>query len=154
MPAGGPNLLAAPNGEGKTTSTPALPAGPCVSVKPIGHRTMTATTGPPDISEQAVTPARPAPPPMEKDWVLIGLVVAAISLIVALIGLGAMGFFHLDGRIDSIDSRIDSLDSRIDAQGAELRTAISAQGAELREGFKHVDQRIDGLYDLIAQGRR
>ena len=126
---------------------------------------MTTTKGPPDISEQAVTPARPAPPPTEKDWVLIGLVVAAISLIVALIGLGAMGFFHLDGRIDSIDSRIDSLDSRIDAQGAELRTAIGAQGAELRaaidaqgaelrEGFKHVDQRIDGLYDLIAQGRR
>ncbi len=108
---------------------------------------MTTTKGPPDLSEQAVTPARPASPPMEKDWVLIGLVVAAISLIVALIGLGAMGFFHLDGRIDSLDSRID-------AQGAELRTAISAQGAELREGFKHVDQRIDGLYDLIAQGRR
>ena len=101
---------------------------------------MTTTKGPPDISEQAVTPARPAPPPTEKDWVLIGL-------IIALIGLGAMGFFHLDGRIDSLDSRID-------AQGAELRTAISAQGAELREGFKHVDQRIDGLYDLIAQGRR
>ena len=126
---------------------------------------MTTTKGPPDISGQAVIPARPAPPPMEKDWVLIGLVVAAISLIVALIGLGAMGFFHLDGRIDSIDSRIDSLDSRIDAQGAELRTAIGAQGAELRaaidaqgaelrEGFKHVDQRIDGLYDLIAQDRR
>ncbi len=72
---------------------------------------MTTTKGPPDLSEQAVTPARPAPPPMEKDWVLIGL-------IIALIGLGAMGFFHLD--------------SRIDAQGTELRVAISAQGAELR----------------------
>ena len=100
----------------------------------------TTTKGPPDLSGQAVTPARPAPPPTEKDRVLIGLVITVI-------GLGAMGFFHLD-------SRIDSLDSRIDAQGAELRTAISAQGAELREGFKHVDQRIDGLYDLIAQGRR
>ncbi len=109
---------------------------------------MTATKGPPDLSEQAVTPARPAPPPpMEKDWVLIGLVVAAISLIVALIGLGAMGFFHLDTRIDSLDSRIDSLDSRIDAQGAELRTAMA-------EGFRDINQRIDGLYDLIAQGRR
>ncbi len=125
---------------------------------------MTTTKGPPDLSEQAVAPARPAPP-MEKDRVLIGLVVAAISLIVALIGLGAMGFFQLDSRIDSLDSRIDSLDSRIDAQGAELRAAIGAQGtelraaidaqgAELREGFKHMDQRIDGLYDLLAQGRR
>ena len=90
---------------------------------------MTATTGPPDISEQAVTPARPAPPPMEKDGVLIGLVVAAISLIVALIGLGAMGFFHLDGRIDSLDSR-------------------------MAEGFRDINQRIDGLYDLIAQGKK
>ena len=94
---------------------------------------MTATTGPPDISEQAVTPARPAPPPMEKDRVLIGLVITVI-------GLGAMGFFHLD-------SRIDSLDSRIDAQGAELRTAMA-------EGFRDINQRIDGLYDLIAQGRK
>ena len=51
---------------------------------------MTTTKGPPDISEQAVTPARPAPPPMEKGGVLIGLVVAAIGLIVAVIGLGAM----------------------------------------------------------------
>ena len=90
---------------------------------------MTTTKGPPDISEQAVTPARPAPPPMEKDWVLIGLVVAAISLIVALIGLGAMGFFHLDGRIDSLDSR-------------------------MAEGFRDINQRIDGLYDLIAQGKK
>ncbi len=94
---------------------------------------MTTTKGPPDLSEQAVTPARPAPPSMEKDRVLIGLVVAAISLIVALIGLGAMGFLHLD--------------SRIDAQGAELRTAMA-------EGFRDINQRIDGLYDLIAQGRR
>ena len=86
----------------------------------------TATKGPPDLSEQAVTPAQPAPPPMEKDWVLIGL-------IIALIGLGAMGFFHLDNRID--------------AQGAELRTAMA-------EGFRDINQRIDGLYDLIAQGRR
>ena len=93
---------------------------------------MTTTKGPPDLSEQAVAPARPAPP-MEKDRVLIGLVVAAISLIVALIGLGAMGFLHLD--------------SRIDAQGAELRTAMA-------EGFRDINQRIDGLYDLIAQGRR
>ncbi len=145
---------------------------------------MTATTGPPDISEQAVTPARPAPPPMEKDWVLIGLVVAAISLIVALIGLGAMGFFHLDNRIDAqgaelrtaigaqgaelrtaidtqgaelraaIDVQGAELRAAIDVQGAELRAAIDAQGAELREGFKHVDQRIDGLYDLIAQGKK
>ncbi len=111
----------------------------------------TATKGPPDLSEQAVTPAQPAPPPMEKDWVLIGL-------IIALIGLGAMGFFHLDSRIDSLDSRIDAqgaeLRTAISAQGAELRTAIDAQGAELREGFKHMDQRIDGLYDLIAQIRR
>ena len=90
---------------------------------------MTTTKGPPDLSEQAVTPARPAPPPMEKDWVLIGLVVAAISLIVALIGLGAMGFFHLDGRIDSLDSR-------------------------MAEGFRDINQRIDGLYDLIAQGKK
>ncbi len=102
---------------------------------------MTTTKGPPDISGQAVIPAQPAPPPpMEKDGVLIGLVVAAIGLIVAVIGLGAMGFFHLDNRID--------------AQGAELRAAIDAQGAELREGFKHMDQRIDGLYDLIAQGKK
>ena len=90
---------------------------------------MTTTKGPPDLSEQAVTPARPASPPMEKDWVLIGLVVAAISLIVALIGLGAMGFFHLDGRIDSLDSR-------------------------MAEGFRDINQRIDGLYDLIAQGKK
>ena len=90
---------------------------------------MTTTKGPPDLSEQAVTPARPAPPPMEKDGVLIGLVVAAISLIVALIGLGAMGFFHLDGRIDSLDSR-------------------------MAEGFRDINQRIDGLYDLIAQGKK
>ena len=88
---------------------------------------------------------------MEKDWVLIGLVVAAISLIVALIGLGAMGFFHLDSRIDAQGAE---LSTAIGAQGAELRAAIDAQGAELREGFKHVDQRIDGLYDLIAQDRR
>ena len=101
---------------------------------------MAATTGPPDVSGQAVIPARPAPPPMEKDRVLIGLVVAAIGLIVAVIGLGAMGFFHLD-------NRIDSLDSRIDAQGAELRTAMA-------EGFRDINQRIDGLYDLIAQGRK
>ena len=90
---------------------------------------MTTTKGPPDLSEQAVTPARPAPPSMEKDRVLIGLVVAAISLIVALIGLGAMGFFHLDGRIDSLDSR-------------------------MAEGFRDINQRIDGLYDLIAQGKK
>ena len=90
---------------------------------------MTTTKGPPDLSEQAVTPARPAPPPMEKDRVLIGLVVAVISLIVALIGLGAMGFFHLDGRIDSLDSR-------------------------MAEGFRDINQRIDGLYDLIAQGKK
>ncbi len=118
---------------------------------------MTTTKGPPDLSEQAVAPARPAPP-MEKDRVLIGLVVAAISLIVALIGLGAMGFFQLDSRIDSLDSRIDAqgaeLRAAIGAQGTELRAAIDAQGAELREGFKHMDQRIDGLYDLLAQGRR
>ena len=102
---------------------------------------MAATKGPPDISGQAVIPAQPAPPPpMEKDGVLIGLVVAAISLIVAVIGLGAMGFFHLD-------SRIDSLDSRIDAQDTELRTAMA-------EGFRDINQRIDGLYDLIAQGRK
>ncbi len=94
---------------------------------------MAATTGPPDVSGQAVIPARPAPPPMEKDGVLIGLVVAAIGLIVALIGLGAMGFFHLD--------------SRIDAQDTELRTAMA-------EGFRDINQRIDGLYDLIAQGRK
>ncbi len=90
---------------------------------------MTTTKGPPDLSEQAVTPARPASPPMEKDRVLIGLVVAVISLIVALIGLGAMGFFHLDGRIDSLDSR-------------------------MAEGFRDINQRIDGLYDLIAQGKK
>ncbi len=122
---------------------------------------MTTTKGPPDLSEQAVTPARPAPPPME-DRVLIGLVVAAISLIVALIGLGAMGFFHLDNRIDAqgaelrtaIGAQGAELRAAIDAQGTELRTAIDAQGAELREGFKHMDQRIDGLYDLIAQSGR
>ena len=124
---------------------------------------MTTTKGPPDISGQAVIPAQPAPPPpMEKDGVLIGPVVAAISLIVALIGLGAMGFFHLDNRIDAqgaelrtaIGAQGAELRAAIDAQGAELRTAIDAQGAELRAGFKHMDQRIDGLYDLIAQGKK
>ena len=105
---------------------------------------MTTTTGPPDISEQAVTPARPAPPPTEKDWVLIGLIIAVI-------GLGAMGFFHLDSRIDAQGAE---LRTAIGAQGAELRAAIDAQGAELRAGFKHMDQRIDGLYDLIAQGKK
>ena len=64
---------------------------------------------------------------------------------------GSVGFFHLDSRIDAQGAE---LRTAIGAQGAELRAAIDAQGAELREGFKHVDQRIDGLYDLIAQDRR
>jgi len=86
---------------------------------------------------------------------------------------GSVGFFHLDSRIDAqgaelrtaigaqgaelraaIDAQGAELRTAIGAQGAELRAAIDAQGAELREGFKHVDQRIDGLYDLIAQDRR
>ena len=69
-----------------------------------------------------------APQKQERDYLVIGLIIALMGLIIALMAIMVAGFFSLDSKIDV---RIDALTTRIDA----LEATLSA--------------RIDELYKLI-----
>ncbi|MCY3536928.1 MAG: hypothetical protein F4099_00565 [Synechococcus sp. SB0673_bin_10] len=65
-----------------------------------------------------------APRKQERDYLVIGLIIALMAMIVA-------GFFALDGKIDALETavngRIDALNARMDA----------------------LSTRMDGLYELV-----
>ncbi|MXY61894.1 MAG: hypothetical protein F4Y87_00295 [Synechococcus sp. SB0665_bin_28] len=65
-----------------------------------------------------------APRKQERDYLVIGLIIALMAMIVA-------GFFALDGKIDALETavngRVDALNARMDA----------------------LSTRMDGLYELV-----
>jgi len=76
-----------------------------------------------------------APQKQERDYLVIGLIIALMAMIVA-------GFFALDGKIDALEAavngRIDTLSARIDTLEAAVNGRIDA-----------LSVRIDGLYELV-----
>ena len=82
-----------------------------------------------------------APQKQERDYLVIGLIIALMAMIVA-------GFFALDGKIDTLSARIDALSARIDALSARI-DALSARIDALNTRIDALSVRIDGLYELV-----
>lgn len=96
----------------------------------------------------AVTPQK-----QERDYLVIGLIIALMAMIVA-------GFFALDSKIDALETtvngRIDALIIRIDALEITMNGRIDALSTRIDALSTRIDgletslnARIDGLYELV-----
>ena len=109
----------------------------------------------PHPTDPSLAPAG-APQKQERDYLVIGLIIALMAMIVA-------GFFALDGRIDTLSTRIDTLSTRMDTLSARmdsLETSLSARidtlstrmdslSARMDSLETSLNARIDGLYELV-----
>ena len=87
-----------------------------------------------------------APQKQERDYLVIGLIIALMAMIVA-------GFFALDTRPDgletSVNGRIDGLIARIDALETTMNGRIDALSSRIDCLEVSLNARIDGLYELM-----
>ena len=117
---------------------------------------MTISSSPPGESPVTQQPPEPVSGSRTKDrnWALPGLALATLTLLLTLLGLGVMGFFHLENRIDTrfdrldekIDTRFGQLDSKIDARFGQLDEKMDTRFGQLDE---KIDTRFGQLQDLI-----
>ena len=135
---------------------------------------MTTSNPIPDpVREEPQAPHSPADPSLapagapqkqERDYLVIGLIVALMAMTVA-------GFFALDGKIDaletslngridglitrmdtletSLNGRIDGLITRMDTLETSLNGRIDALSARMDALEAALNARIDGLYELM-----
>ncbi len=122
-------------------------------------------------------PFRPPAPTNGKAFTVDvnALVVALITvLLTAILGFAAMGFFHLNTKIDGLghdlrqemnarfdkqDARLDKLfdkqnarlDKRLDKQDARLDERFDKQNARLNERLDKQDARLDERFDSLHQ---
>lgn len=163
----------------KERSPPLHSGGNNGPVDPPRAQPMTTSNPVPDpVNKESRTP-HPAAPPLapagapqkqERDYLVIGLIVALMAMVVA-------GFFALDSKIDALETslngridalitrmdamettlngRIDALITRVDSLETTLNGRIDALSARIdalstRDGLETaLNARIDGLYELM-----
>lgn len=117
----------------------------------------------PHPADPSLAPAG-APQKQERDYLVIGLIIALMAMVVA-------GFFALDSKIDALETalngriddlitrmdvlettlngRIDALSARMDSLETTLNGRIDALSARIDGLEASLSARIDGLYELM-----
>ena len=95
----------------------------------------------PHPADPSLAPAG-APQKQERDYLVIGLIIALMAMVVA-------GFFALDSKIDALETalngRIDDLITRMDALETTLNGRIDALSARMDSLETTLNGRIDAL---------
>ena len=91
----------------------------------------------PQQPPEAVSGSRPN----HRDWAFPGLALATLTLLLTLLGLGVMGFFHLENRIDT---RFDRLDEKMDTRFGQLDEKIEAR-------FDRLDEKMDTRFGQLEE---
>lgn len=117
----------------------------------------------PHPADPSLAPAG-APQKQERDYLVIGLIIALMAMVVA-------GFFALDSKIDALETalngriddlitrmdalettlngRIDALSARMDSLETTLNGRIDALSARIDDLEASLSARIDGLHELM-----
>ncbi len=100
-------------------------------------------------------PFRPPAPTNGKAFTVDvnALVIALITvLLTAILGFAAMGFFHLNTKIDGLGHDLrQEMNARFDKQDARLDKRFDKQDARLDERFDSLHQEIADLRTLVVE---
>ena len=98
----------------------------------------------PQQPPEAVSGSRPN----HRDWALPGLALATLTLLLTLLGLGVMGFFHLENRIDT---RFDRLDEKTDTRFGQLEEKMDTRFGQMDTRFGQLDSKMDARFGQFEE---